>query len=80
MVFDFAFVSRIMEIYKFVVMRYKVDVEFWFWFLDFCRQRKNGRMKKRIILKENGNVGGVKRKEENSKFVSLGSPDFDTLD
>ncbi|KAG8494394.1 hypothetical protein CXB51_012122 [Gossypium anomalum] len=43
---DFAPVSRIMEIYRLAVMRYKGDVELWFRYLEFCRQRKNGRMKK----------------------------------
>ncbi|KAK8683958.1 hypothetical protein V6N13_039999 [Hibiscus sabdariffa] len=43
---DFAPVARIMEIYRLAVMRYKGDVELWFRYLEFCRQRKNGRMKK----------------------------------
>ncbi|KAE8670175.1 L-ascorbate oxidase-like protein [Hibiscus syriacus] len=43
---DFAPVARIMEIYRLAVMRYKGDVELWFRYLEFCRQRNNGRMKK----------------------------------
>ncbi|KAE8736232.1 L-ascorbate oxidase-like protein [Hibiscus syriacus] len=43
---DFASVARITEIYRLAVMRYKGDVELWFRYLEFCRQRNNGRMKK----------------------------------
>lgn len=43
---DFAGVLRIVEIYRLAVMRFKGDVELWFRYLEFCRVRKNGRMKK----------------------------------
>lgn len=43
---DFAGVARIVEIYRLAVMRFKGDVELWFKYLEFCKQRKNGRMKK----------------------------------
>ena len=43
---DFAGVSRILEIYQLAVMRYKGDIDLWFRYLEFCRERRNGRMKK----------------------------------
>ncbi|CAN1787701.1 U3 small nucleolar RNA-associated protein 6, partial [Linum perenne] len=43
---DFTGVSRIMEIYRLAVMRYKGDVDLWIRYLEFCRERKNERMKK----------------------------------
>ena len=43
---DFAGLLRIMEIYELALKRYKGDIELWFQYLEFCRQRKNGRMKK----------------------------------
>ncbi|KAK6264987.1 hypothetical protein SCA6_020421 [Theobroma cacao] len=58
---DFAPVSRIMEIYRLAVMRYKGDVELWFRYLEFCRQRKNGRMKKVLaqVIRFHPKVPGV---------------------
>lgn len=48
---DYAGVARIIEIYRMAVMRYKGDIDLWFRYLEFCRVRKNGRMKKvRIFL------------------------------
>ena len=43
---DFAGVLRIIEIYEQALSRFKGDIELWFRFLEFCRLRKNGRMKK----------------------------------
>lgn len=43
---DFAGVSRIVEIYRLAVTRFKGDIGLWFRYLEFCRQRRNGRMKK----------------------------------
>lgn len=43
---DFAGVSRIVEIFRLAVMRFKGDIDLWFRYLEFCRQRRNGRMKK----------------------------------
>lgn len=43
---DYAGVSRIVDIYRLAVMRYKGDIELWFRYLEFCRERRNGRMKK----------------------------------
>ncbi|XP_022716123.1 U3 small nucleolar RNA-associated protein 6 homolog [Durio zibethinus] len=58
---DFASVSRIMEIYRLAVMRYKGDIELWFRYLEFCRQRKNGRMKKVLaqVIRFHPKVPGV---------------------
>ncbi|KAF8410733.1 hypothetical protein HHK36_003270 [Tetracentron sinense] len=42
---DFAGMSRILEIYRLAVMRYKGDIDLWFQYLEFCRERGNGRMK-----------------------------------
>ncbi|XP_010278634.1 PREDICTED: U3 small nucleolar RNA-associated protein 6 homolog isoform X2 [Nelumbo nucifera] len=42
---DFAGVSRILEIYRLAVMRYKGDIDLWFRYLEFCRERGHGRMK-----------------------------------
>ncbi|XVF27896.1 hypothetical protein REPUB_Repub14bG0148800 [Reevesia pubescens] len=58
---DFAPVSRIMEIYRLAVMRYKGDIELWFRYLEFCRQRKNGRMKKVLaqVIRFHPKVPGV---------------------
>ncbi|CAI0553382.1 unnamed protein product [Linum tenue] len=41
---DFAGVSRIVEIYRLAVLRYKGDVDLWLRYLEFCRERSNGRM------------------------------------
>ncbi|XVE87758.1 hypothetical protein DITRI_Ditri19aG0013400 [Diplodiscus trichospermus] len=58
---DFASVARIMEIYRLAVTRYKGDVELWFRYLEFCRQRKNGRMKKVLaqVIRFHPKVPGV---------------------
>ncbi|XWS19396.1 hypothetical protein CRYUN_Cryun31cG0012100 [Craigia yunnanensis] len=58
---DFASVSRIMEIYRLSLMRYKGDVELWFRYLEFCRRRKNGRMKRVLaqVIRFHPKVPGV---------------------
>lgn len=43
---DIAGVVRIMDIYELALKRYKGDIDLWFRFLEFCRLKKNGRMKK----------------------------------
>ncbi|XP_059624280.1 uncharacterized protein LOC132267202 [Cornus florida] len=43
---DFSSISRIIEIYRLATNRFKGDIELWFQYLEFCRQRRNGRMKK----------------------------------
>ncbi|CAN1799027.1 U3 small nucleolar RNA-associated protein 6 homolog [Linum perenne] len=58
---DFTGVSRIMEIYRLAVMRYKGDVDLWIRYLEFCRERKNGRMKKVLaqLIRFHPKVSGV---------------------
>lgn len=46
---DFAGIMRILDIYRLAVMRFKGDIELWFRYLEFCRQKRNGRMKKVIL-------------------------------
>lgn len=43
---DVAGMLRIMDIYELALKRYKGDVDLWFRYLEFCRLKKNGRMKK----------------------------------
>lgn len=43
---DFAGLLRIIDIYELALKRYKGDIDLWFCYLEFCRHRKNGRMKK----------------------------------
>ncbi|XP_056159831.1 uncharacterized protein LOC115677921 [Syzygium oleosum] len=58
---DFAGVARIIEIYRMAVMRYKGDIDLWFRYLEFCRVRKNGRMKKALaqVIRFHPKVPGV---------------------
>ena len=43
---DFAGVTRIVEIFRLAVTRFKGDIDLWFRYLEFCRLKRNGRMKK----------------------------------
>lgn len=43
---DYAGVSRIIEIYRIATNRFKGDIELWFQYLEFCKARGHGRMKK----------------------------------
>ncbi|XP_061345521.1 uncharacterized protein LOC133291297 [Gastrolobium bilobum] len=58
---DFAGLLRIMEIYELALKRYKGDIDLWFRYLEFCRQRKNGRMKKALakVIRFHPKVPGV---------------------
>ncbi|KAJ0017649.1 hypothetical protein Pint_09885 [Pistacia integerrima] len=58
---DFAGVARVLEIYRLAVMRFKGDIELWFRYLEFCRLRKNGRMKKVLaqVIRFHPKVPGV---------------------
>ncbi|GLU23325.1 hypothetical protein SLE2022_393420 [Rubroshorea leprosula] len=58
---DYAAITRIVEIYRLAVMRYKGDIELWFRYLEFCRQKRNGRMKKVLaqVIRFHPKVPGV---------------------
>ncbi|MCD7471444.1 U3 snoRNP protein [Datura stramonium] len=58
---DYAGVSRIIEIYRLATNRFKGDVELWFQYLEFCRERRNGRMKKALaqVIRFHPKVPGV---------------------
>ncbi|GAV90223.1 U3_assoc_6 domain-containing protein [Cephalotus follicularis] len=58
---DFSGVARIVELYRMAVMRFKGDVELWFRYLEFCRERRNGRMKKALaqVMRFHPKVPGV---------------------
>ncbi|XP_010666961.2 uncharacterized protein LOC104884066 [Beta vulgaris subsp. vulgaris] len=43
---DYAGVRRIIEIYRIATSRFKGDLELWFQYLEFCKEKNNGRMKK----------------------------------
>ncbi|KAK9155671.1 hypothetical protein Sjap_003151 [Stephania japonica] len=43
---DGAGVSRILEVYRLASTRFKGDIGLWFQYLEFCRERGHGRMKK----------------------------------
>lgn len=43
---DVAGVLRILDVYRMAVMRFKGDLELWFRYLEFCREKRHGRMKK----------------------------------
>ena len=43
---DFSMISRIVDIYRQATNRFKGDIQLWFQYLEFCRQRRNGHMKK----------------------------------
>ncbi|KAJ7946306.1 U3 small nucleolar RNA-associated protein 6-like protein [Quillaja saponaria] len=58
---DVAGVTRIIGIYERAVRRYKGDVDLWFRYLEFCRKRKNGRMKRALakVVRFHPKVPGV---------------------
>ncbi|CAH8314556.1 unnamed protein product [Eruca vesicaria subsp. sativa] len=43
---DYAGLAKIVEIYRLATRRFKGDISLWFKYLEFCRQKRNGRMKK----------------------------------
>lgn len=45
---DYACARRIIEIYRMATTRFKGDVGLWFQYLEFCREKKNGRLKKAL--------------------------------
>lgn len=58
---DFAGISRIIEIYRLATNRFKGDIQLWFKFLEFCRERRNGHMKKVLaqVIRFHPKVAGV---------------------
>ncbi|CAL9137932.1 unnamed protein product [Musa acuminata var. zebrina] len=42
---DIAGVLRILDIYRMATVRYKADLDLWFKYLEFCREKRHGRMK-----------------------------------
>ncbi|PWA65497.1 hypothetical protein CTI12_AA332780 [Artemisia annua] len=58
---DYAGVSRIMEIYRLATNRFKGDVELWFRYLEFCRDKRNGHMKKVLaqVIRFHPKVPGI---------------------
>ncbi|KAG9159627.1 hypothetical protein Leryth_013598 [Lithospermum erythrorhizon] len=58
---DFASVSRIVDIYRLATTRFKGDLHLWFQYLEFCRQRRHGRMKKALaqVVRFHPKVPGV---------------------
>ncbi|KAF8094345.1 hypothetical protein N665_0365s0031 [Sinapis alba] len=43
---DYGGVAKIVEVYRLATRRFKGDINLWFKYLEFCRQKRNGRMKK----------------------------------
>ncbi|XP_024983638.1 U3 small nucleolar RNA-associated protein 6 homolog [Cynara cardunculus var. scolymus] len=58
---DFSGISRIVEIYRSATNRFKGDIQLWFQYLEFCRQRRNGHMKKVLaqVIRFHPKVPGV---------------------
>ncbi|KAF3792630.1 U3 small nucleolar RNA-associated protein [Nymphaea thermarum] len=58
---DTASVIKILEIYKRAVTRFKGDIGLWFRYLEFCKERRHGRMKRALAeaLRFHPNVPGL---------------------
>ncbi|CAK9176057.1 unnamed protein product [Ilex paraguariensis] len=58
---DYAGVSRIVEIYRLATNRFKGDLQLWFQYLEFCRERRNRRMKQVLaqVIRFHPKVPGV---------------------
>ncbi|KAI5414571.1 hypothetical protein KIW84_040164 [Lathyrus oleraceus] len=58
---DLAGLIRIIDIYELALKRYKGDIDLWFRYLEFCKLRKNGRMKKALakLVRLHPKVAGV---------------------
>lgn len=58
---DYSGISRIVEIYKMATNRFKGDLDIWFQFLEFCRQKRNGHLKKALaqVVRFHPKVPGV---------------------
>uniref|UniRef100_A0A0E0JUE7 Suppressor of forked domain-containing protein n=1 Tax=Oryza punctata TaxID=4537 RepID=A0A0E0JUE7_ORYPU len=46
---DIAGVLRVLDIYRIATVRYKGDLDLWFRYLEFCRDKRHGRMKQATI-------------------------------
>jgi U3 small nucleolar RNA-associated protein 6 len=42
---DIAGVKRVLGVYRLATVRFKGDLDLWFRYLEFCRQKRHGRMK-----------------------------------
>ncbi|KAH6768801.1 U3 small nucleolar RNA-associated-like protein [Perilla frutescens var. frutescens] len=58
---DHSCVTRILHIYHLATNRFKGDIELWFQYLEFCRARGHGRMKKALaqLVRFHPKVAGV---------------------
>ncbi|CAI9092598.1 OLC1v1027882C1 [Oldenlandia corymbosa var. corymbosa] len=58
---DYAGTARIVDIYRLATTRFKGDIQLWFQYLEFCRQKRNGRMKKALaqVIRFHPKVPGV---------------------
>ncbi|KAI3986728.1 hypothetical protein MKX01_014266 [Papaver californicum] len=58
---DIAGVLRILGVFRLAVTRFKGDIHLWFMYLEFCRERGHGRMKKILpqVLRFHPKVPGV---------------------
>ncbi|KAI4372299.1 hypothetical protein MLD38_010545 [Melastoma candidum] len=58
---DFSILRRILELYAMAVSRFKGDVNLWFRYLEFCRTRRNGKIKKALtqVMRLHPKVAGV---------------------
>ncbi|KAH6787763.1 U3 small nucleolar RNA-associated-like protein [Perilla frutescens var. hirtella] len=58
---DHSCVTRILHIYQLATNRFKGDIELWFQYLEFCRARGHGRMKKALaqLVRFHPKIAGV---------------------
>ncbi|KAK4398933.1 hypothetical protein Sango_1368800 [Sesamum angolense] len=58
---DYAGVSRILDIYRLATNRFKGDIQLWFQYLEYCRARGHGRIKKALaqLVRFHPKVPGV---------------------
>ncbi|PHT37020.1 hypothetical protein CQW23_24720 [Capsicum baccatum] len=68
---DYAGVSRIIDIYRLATRRFKGDIELWFQYLEFCRDRRNGRMKKLLVVYEKAETMGCITEDLACQYVSF---------
>ncbi|VAH30927.1 unnamed protein product [Triticum turgidum subsp. durum] len=58
---DFAGVLRVLDVYRMATVRFKGDLDLWFRYLEFCRQKGHGRMKQVMAqaIRYHPNVPGL---------------------